>query len=697
MGLRRVAGAAVVLLLAGGIQAHAVDGNLPGGTGIGVVVSGPARDTVVPRGPVRVTGTASVGKGVAVRDTALTYVVDASGSTGGGCTGGPTILDCEIAAARSLNATAAAPDSVVGSVGAVVFGSTAVVADVRPGGGEQSLTTPTADEDGDGVRDVEAAVASIGIGSIGRFTAKSFPSGTDYVPAVTAATSVTAAQTQARRIVLFLSDGFSNTDVRQAVGAVPANVDYFTFAVGTGARCVGGDYTTSLKAVADLTGGTCTEVPDPSTLPSVVPGIIAAQLTGLTLSVDGGAPVGVSSVTPVLPRTGPAAVDYAVDTPPLEPGTHELCVTARGTDGGGPGAVSDCTRVVVNDPPSVAAGGPYAGREGAAVALAGVVTDPDGPPSATRWTATPGAGVDAGATCSFADPTAAATTVTCDDDGTWTVALAANDSLHPDVVASTSLTLTNVAPAVTVSAPANGVLVKRGAAVAVTAPFTDVARHDTHTCTVDFADGSPVVAGAVAQQPGAGTCTASHAYTGVGAHNVLVTVTDDDGGSATAVVSVVSYVDAEAWALSATGLLGVAKTPLATCPPSSDRTVATAGVPAVGSARALHADCALSVTTGRTTANAGITGATLLAGAVSLAGVSVSCTATEDGVSGTSSVGTFNGQTIGDTPRTIGVPGVATVHLNQTVLTPGGVFARYAVRVVTLLGQEIVLGGCRLG
>ena len=40
-----------------------------------------------------------------------------------------------------------------------------------------------------------------------------------------------------------------------------------------------------------------------------------------------------------------------------------------------------------------------------------------------------------------------------------------------------------------------------------------------------------------------------HSFTAVGAHIVLVTVTDDDGGSATAVVRVVVFAPAEAFAL----------------------------------------------------------------------------------------------------------------------------------------------------
>jgi trimeric autotransporter adhesin len=413
--------------------------------------------------------------------------------------------------------------------------------------------------------------------------------------------------------------------------------------------------------------------------------------------VDGGASTPITDVTPGLPRPGPAAVSYTTTTAPLTSGTHELCVTARGTDGGGPGAVTDCTTVVVNDPPTVVIGGPYAGQEGTPVALAGTVDDPDGPPPTTTWSVTPLSGVDPGTTCAFATPNSPTTTIACDDDGVWRLALTATDGLHPAVVATTTLTLTNVAPQVTVGSPADGTSVGRGTPIAITAPFTDIATHDTHTCSVDFADGTPVVNGSVTQGAGSGTCTASHTYTGVGSHTVLVTVVDDDGGRATAVVRIVSHVRAEAWGISASGLITVAKTPLASCPPSSDRTTASVTVPGLASVQALHADCRLDVATGRTDAGAEVSGASLLGGAITVSDLEADCVATEAGLSSSSRVGTLNGLPIGTAPATIGIPGVATVYVNQTVVGPGGQHARYAVRVVTLLGQEIVLSACRMG
>ncbi|GAB1515136.1 choice-of-anchor P family protein [Actinophytocola sp. KF-1] len=678
--------------------AVAVDGQLPGGTAISVTIDSPADGTVFPRGPVTVEGTASVGEAAVVKDTAITYVVDVSGSTAASCDGtARTVLQCEVQASQALNALAADPDTPVGTVGAVIFGSSAAVADVRPAGGDQVLTGPATDDNANSARDVEEVLGSMSQGHVGLFSARTVATGTFFPDAVVKATTVTGAQTEAHKIVAFLSDGASSGNVNPALDAVPENVDIHTFAVGSGSACQVGPYSDSLQLIADRTGGECTHVPDPANLPDVLPDLLASELSSLTATVDGGPAAPVTAVSPGLPQDGPATVDYSYTTGTLTAGTHEICVTAHGKDNGGAGSVTDCVTVVVNDPPTVDPSGPYAGQEGTPVAIAGLVTDPDGPALTTQWTATPASGVDAGATCAFGAASAVDTTVTCTDDGTWTLRLTADDGLNPPVAATTELTLTNVAPGVTIDSPADGTLVLRGAPVTVTAPFTDVATNDTHTCTVDFDDGSAPVAGTVQQGAGSGTCAATHTYTGVGAHVVVVTVTDDDGGSATAVVKLVSHVRAEAWAISASGVVTVTKTPHATCPPSTDLTTASLSVPGLATVQALHAKCALDPSTGHTDAAAEISGANLLGGAIRLTDVETRCVATENGLSGSSRVGTLNGQPIGTGPTTISIPLVATVYLNQTVNGPNGQLAQYSVRVVTLLGQEIILSGCRMG
>ncbi|MEE6258830.1 choice-of-anchor P family protein [Plantactinospora sonchi] len=710
--------AALVVATTGPAAAHPSNDNLPGGTSISVSITTPANGSVRPPGPVPVQGTASIGTGVPVANTALIYVLDVSGSTDDptvtGCGGDQNgdgranrILDCEIAAARELNNQAVATGT-VGDVGVAVFAENAATADVTPGGGDDLITGPTSDLDGAGGRDVDQVLTSAnssvsGDGGLTRFAARSVGNLTNFAAGVQNATAVAAASDEPRKIVAFVSDGVATAggNVGGPLASVPANVDIFTFAVGQGSTCDNtGGGRGSLQQIADATGGECIPVPDVADLPDIVPGVIASELTTLTMSVNGGTPVPITDVTPALPENGPASVNYSTSTAALAAGSHQICVTANGTDGGGAGDVTDCHTVVVNAPPTVDAGGPYAGQEGTAVSLAGEVVDPDGPSLGTAWSYAPASGVDAGATCSFGDAAALATTVTCTDDGVYELTLTADDSVNPPVEATVTLTLSNVAPAVTVSAPADGALFAVGAPVTFTAPFTDVGTNDSHTCTVDFDDGTPVAPGTVNEAPGAGTCATTHAFTAVGPHDVLVRVTDDDGGSATDVVRVVVYLPGGAFAIQASGLLTVPRTPDVTCPPDEAQTQALLNTP-VGSVSALNASCTVDPETGRTEASASIDQASLLAGLITVTNIESSCVADADGVTRSSSVGTINGIPIGLGSGSINV-GLVQVFYNESRTNAQGQLVRNAIRVVkppTLIipGQEIILASCRLG
>jgi trimeric autotransporter adhesin len=695
-------------------NAHTVNGNLPGGTSIAVSIDTPADGAVLPPGPVTVSGTASVGQGQPVASTALIYTLDVSASTAtpvtAGCSGDQNgdgnpndILDCEILAAKTLNDQALSPGTAgtIPEVGMAVFANGALTADVSPAAGDQLITGPGSDNDGAGGQDIDQALNSSFHNTANRagvrvFTPKDIACcATNFAAGITSSTAVAAAASgNLRKIVVFLSDGFSTgEDITGPLAAVPPDVDFFTFAIGQGSRC---DVpANSLQQIADATGGTCTEVPDVANLPNILPTVINSQLTSLTLSVDGGPATPITNVTPGLPRNGPTSVTYTVNTRPLAAGLHTLCVTANGTDGGGPGSVRDCHTIRINAPPVVDAGGPYSGQEGTPVAIAGSVTDPDGPSLTTLWQVVPVSGVDPGATCGFGDASALSTTVTCTDDGTYQLRLRVNDGVNPEVVDTAALTLTNVAPAVTITAPPNGSLFQRGTPVTFTAPFTDIGRNDTHTCTVDFGDGSPVVAGNVAETPGSGTCGTSHAFTVLGPHNVLVTVRDDDGGSATAVLTVIIFAQAEAWAISANGLVTIPKTPDALCPPNSDLTLVGVNVPGVASVNALNARCTLDRSTGTTVATSSVDSASLLGGLITISTIESTCVADANGLRGSSRVGTINGTPIGTGSGSISIPLVATVFFNQTV-TSGGQLFQHAIRVQTLLGQEIILAGCRV-
>ena len=206
------------------------------------------------------------------------------------------------------------------------------------------------------------------------------------------------------------------------------------------------------------------------------------------------------------------------------PGAYTVTVTVTDDDGGtGSDTLVVTVSALPNDPPVVDAGADDTGTEGGSVALSGSVTDPDDSPT-LLWTATPGVGVDAGAACTFGTPAAAVTTVTCTDDGTFTLTLTADDGTNPPVADSLVLTLANADPAVGAGADQAAAV---GATVSLDpASFSDAGANDTHSAQLDWGDGT-VVAGTV----GTGSVSGSHAYGAPGAYTVTVTVTDDDGGT----------------------------------------------------------------------------------------------------------------------------------------------------------------------
>jgi hypothetical protein len=358
--------------------AWATDGNLPGGTPISVMLTQPANGALISSTPGDVTlqGTASIGQGLPQPDTLIVYVIDVSYSTvGGGGTGcggdlngdgmANTILDCEIATAETLD-NQAISQGTVGEVGLVVFGGHIIAsstdnggsaADVGPAAGDQILTGPSTDANGASGPDIEEVLNSVFsksdlTGGVQQFTLKDVGSNaTNFSAGLSAAVNVVNASTKPNKIIVFMSDGLANTGTNVSTVSVPGGVLIYTFAVGTGSDCMlDPDHLGSLTDIANLgtAGSGCTSVTTPSDLPDIIPGIIASKLTGLQLSVDGGAPVDITAgATPALPQDGPASVDFTHTVSGLAPGVHELCVTALGSDSGGTGDVTDCVQVTV--------------------------------------------------------------------------------------------------------------------------------------------------------------------------------------------------------------------------------------------------------------------------------------------------------------------------------------------------------------
>ena len=96
-----------------------------------------------------------------------------------------------------------------------------------------------------------------------------------------------------------------------------------------------------------------------------------------------------------------------------------------------------------NVPPTSVPGGPYSGNEGSAIPITGSGADPDGGPVTFEWSVSP-----ATPACVFGDATSASTTVTCADNGTFTLTLKVTDDEGAATPNVALLTVANVAPTI---------------------------------------------------------------------------------------------------------------------------------------------------------------------------------------------------------------------------------------------------------
>lgn len=546
---------AVLLILTTILSASAADGNLPGGTSISVEITSPTDGAVIPETDpsIAISGTASVGEGAAVANTLVVYVLDVSGSTSAtsGCGGNingdaytNSILDCEIASAIALNQDAAALGT-VGEVGVAVFAGensanwtlSGVTGDVNPAGGIQLITGPATDANSLNGLDVEETLRSARTNQPTRLTVFSprqiAQNLTNYEAGIRAALEIVSASTMPNKLVIFMSDGASNAgaNINTLQAQVVASGALFeTFAVGNAASITCNTNSTgrgSLLQVAQLSDpdGECHEVGAVAELPDILPTVLQSTLLDLALSVDGGPATDISaSAIPGLPVNGPANVTYATSIANLPPGSHEICVTANGNDAGGDGAVTECVDVTVNAAPLADAGGPYSGFEADPIALIGLASDGDGPGLTTSWSYT------GPAICNFSDPNSLSTDITCADSGLFTVYFTANDGLNNPTVASTALTVNNVAPVV--EAGANQT-VSVGATVNLSGSFMDPAdaADNPYGWAWDL-DGDSLADSSGSVNYG-DVVPASTSFMAPGTYILTLTVTDKDGDSGT--------------------------------------------------------------------------------------------------------------------------------------------------------------------
>lgn len=114
------------------------------------------------------------------------------------------------------------------------------------------------------------------------------------------------------------------------------------------------------------------------------------------------------------------------------------------------------------------------------------------------------------------------------DDADYTARVTVEDRDSGSGFADFAATVNNLPPVVEAGADQT---VDEGDTVSLDpASFTDAGVADTHTATIDWGDGSPVMTGSLTQGAGSGSVEGSHVYADNGVYTVTVTVEDDDGG-----------------------------------------------------------------------------------------------------------------------------------------------------------------------
>ena len=471
------------------LQESREQGTLPGGTSIGASIGG--LDPDVPG--LRVKAGVDLGQGPAAQNTSIAYVLDVSGSTGGAGCGGDvnrdnrnnTILDCEIAAAIKLHEEIAAAGT-VDKVAVVRFDTGAAAIDLDPTSATATLVSPTADKDDDGELDVVEGLKTLRI--LG---------GTNFVPAARTACQLLATTGSPNLVSAFLSDGQQSSSLTSTVPCSPP-VTFHAFAVGSGSRCASGSPTGArLLDLATRSGGTCTDVPTVTDLPDILPQVVSSQITSVSYTVDGGAPVDLSAQLD-LPQDGPIDLPVAFELPQsLANGSHEVCLTVTGKDSGGTSSQTTCSDLV-----TVTGEVSYSWRQ----------VGQDGPP------------------VFLSSRTGAHPTFVAPDDGRYVFELTVTDGTGGTATDRVVVEVTNVDPALELRHGDSFA----GGVTQVNATLTDEGWLDTHSATVAWGDGASDQVPVTTAGPGWGTFFGSHVYRTAGSFDIVVTLTDDDGGTRTA-------------------------------------------------------------------------------------------------------------------------------------------------------------------
>jgi hypothetical protein len=223
----------------------------------------------------------------------------------------------------------------------------------------------------------------------------------------------------------------------------------------------------------------------------------------------------------------------------LGEGAHIITVTA--TDSGGATATATTsvhvTRGnVAGSPPVANAGADISAVEGATVTLNGAgSSDPDGDSLSYSWSVV-GAPTE---TVDLRNAGTAAPSFVATDDGVYTLRLTVSDGLSALVSDDVAVTVSNVAPVVTINRPASGQLFPVGP-VTIAAVFSDPGVEDEHTCRINWDVDLPTLVDSGVVNHTLHTCSATRTLD-AGVYTIAVSVDDGDGGVGTAQVQVVVY------------------------------------------------------------------------------------------------------------------------------------------------------------
>ena len=284
------------------------------GQELNILISSPADSNVVNvcDQPLVVSGQTAIGE--LDQSANVSYIIDVSGSTtfvsGMDCNGNGVageagdnfngdprngdILDCEISGVIALNQSLSTANA-EGSI--VPFGSNSVNADVQPTTGQQFFTGPLlADLNSNSIPDLAEVGRSTftqfpnGSSFVNLFTPFSFGTGTNFDAALSSMnTAFNSQPTGEINVAFFLSDGdttlFSTGPGSPVQQAANAGTVVNTYSIGNGASgCSPSD---SLRRIADITGGTCTEVLDPTDLTGALSGTTPTDIEWVIVSLNG--------------------------------------------------------------------------------------------------------------------------------------------------------------------------------------------------------------------------------------------------------------------------------------------------------------------------------------------------------------------------------------------------------------------------